>query len=264
MVSSQNTANGSKRLVIGGLTLLLIMLALILASTVFVQPSIKKGPQIGLMTSLPLRWPELDNAKLFDANAEPSQAFQRLEQQQPVVLLDDFKTLSRFRVILLAQSRALSPAEFVALDDWVRGGGRALILADPALAWESNFPVGDRRRPLFTSLHSPLFGHWGLKLVLDIDAESRDVVQTVRDSAIKTQTFGKWLSEPKDASARCKLDEKRVLADCRIGKGRAYLIADADLLNDANWQGSGIRALFGWDDFGNLALMQKLIDELQQ
>ena len=40
------------------------------------------------------------------------------------------------------------PAEdLVALDDWVRGGGRVLLLADPMLEWPSKRPLGDPLRP---------------------------------------------------------------------------------------------------------------------
>ncbi len=40
------------------------------------------------------------------------------------------------------------PAEdLVALDNWVRGGGRVLLLADPMLEWPSKRPLGDPLRP---------------------------------------------------------------------------------------------------------------------
>jgi hypothetical protein len=261
---SDNKKNASKRLVIGGVAILLIVLALVAAGAIAKQRIEQKGPPIGLMTSLPLRWPENDGTTLLDPDAEPSKAFQRLQQRQPVKLLDDFAKLSRLRVLLLAQLRALSPAELVALDKWVRAGGRALILADPALAWESNFAVGDRRRPLFTSLLSPLFGHWGLNLVLNIDAKSRDEIISIQKMTIKTQTTGAWDLGQKSIGVRCALSAENILADCHIGLGRAILVADADLLNDGNWQGTGIRQLFGLDDFGNLDLVQRLIDALQK
>lgn len=253
-----------RRLIIGGLVLLVIGLVLVAASKIADREPVPKKTAIGLMTSLALRWPEMANGQLFDADAAPSEAFQRLQRNQPITLLDDFKKLSVFRVLVLAQSRALAPGELVALDNWIRAGGRALILADPALAWESSYPLGDRRRPLFTSLLSPLYAHWGLQLVLDIDAKSRDTVVSVRKETIRTQTIGGWVPDSKSATARCHIGKNRILADCKIGKGRAVLLADADLLNDINWTGTGIRALMGSDDFGNIDLVERLIDDLQQ
>ena len=78
-------------------------------------------------------------------------------------VLDSFDALNvrSTPLLLLAQPRALAPAEMVKLDSWVRDGGKLLILADPALQWGSLYPLGDKRRPLFTSLLSPLFSHWG-------------------------------------------------------------------------------------------------------
>jgi hypothetical protein len=259
-----NKKNLAKRLVIGGVAIVLIVLALVTAGTIANDRIVQKGPPIGLMTSLPLRWPEQDSARLFDPDAQPSKAFQRLEQRQSVELLDDFKGLSQLRVVVLAQSRALAPAEFVTLDNWIRAGGRALILADPALAWESHFALGDRRRPLFTSLLSPLFSHWGLSLALNIDVKSRDEIRSVQKMTIKSQTVGTWTFNRKSDDTRCVLSAESILADCQIGLGRSVLLADADLLHDDNWQGSGIRKLLGSDDFGNLDLIQQLIDDLQK
>jgi hypothetical protein len=53
------------------------------------------------------------------------------------------------------------------------------------------------------------------------------------------------------------------LADCRIGKGRAILVADADLLDAAFWEGQGMRIVTGADEFANMAFIQGLLTALQ-
>ena len=50
-------------------------------------------------------------------------------------------------LLLAAQPQALTAERLVALDDWVRAGGRLVLLADPSLRWESSRPLGDRFRP---------------------------------------------------------------------------------------------------------------------
>ena len=56
----------------------------------------------------------------------------------------------------MAQPLAQAPENLVALDDWVRGGGRVLLLADPMLEWPSKRPLGDPLRP------PPMFADTGL------------------------------------------------------------------------------------------------------
>ena len=75
--------------------------------------------------------------------------------------------LSRISLLVMAQPRALSPQENVALDAWVRGGGRLLLFADPMLTHDSAFAVGDRRRPQDIFMLSPILSHWGLALAFD-------------------------------------------------------------------------------------------------
>jgi hypothetical protein len=53
------------------------------------------------------------------------------------------------------------------------------------------------------------------------------------------------------------------LADCRIGKGRAVLLADADMLDVAFWEGRGMRMLTGGDEFANLAFVEALLMALK-
>lgn len=219
-------------------------------------------PSLGLMTTLPLQWSEGGVEADLAEDAQPHPAFSRLSETYDVQPLDDVRDLAEQRLLLLAQPRAFGPAELVQLDSWVRKGGRILILADPALQWGSLYPLGDKRRPLFTSMLSPLFAHWGLELVLPIvDAEPM-AIRKIGTLSIRTQTPGEWLKIGRGGSARCVLEEGGLLADCTIGKGRALLVADADLLDTAYWEGRGMRVLTGGDEFGNLAWVESLLARL--
>lgn len=126
----------------------------------------------------------------------------------------DAATLDRSPLIV-AQPRAMAPEELVALDGWVRNGGRALIFADPQLDWPSRYALGDPRRAPPVTLLDPLLTHWGITLDLAADG------------------VGRWRAPSCTAVSA-------ITIDCAIGKGRARLIADADLLNR---QGSARTAL---------------------
>lgn len=219
-------------------------------------------PSLGLMTTLPLQWSEGGVEADLAEDAQPHPAFSRLSETYDVQPLDDVRDLAELRILLLAQPRAFSPAELVQLDSWVRKGGRILILADPALQWGSLYPLGDKRRPLFTSMLSPLFAHWGLELVLPIADAEPMAIRKIGTLSIRTQTPGEWLKIGRGGSARCVLEEGGLLADCTIGKGRALLVADADLLDTAYWEGRGMRVLTGGDEFGNLAWVESLLARL--
>ena len=253
---------GKRRPLLLLLALLLLLMSSLLAYA-FTRPA-PDGPKpsLGLMTTLPLQWSEGGvEADLAD-DAQPHPAFARLGQSYDVQPLDDVRDLAEQRMLLLAQPRAFSPAELVQLDSWVRKGGRLLILADPALQWGSLYPLGDKRRPLFTSMLSPLFTHWGLELVLPIADAEPMAIRKIGKLSIRTQTPGEWLNINRGGSARCALEEGGLLADCKIGKGRALLVADADLLDTAYWEGRGMRVLTGGDEFGNLAWVESLLARL--
>ncbi|MEA1015692.1 Gldg family protein [Sphingosinicella sp. LY1275] len=190
-------------------------------------------PELMLMTALPIVWGE---GGAFDPSSRPALAYRMLEEEfrvRPLDLLDD-KELARGGLLLLAQPRVLAPQELVALDAWIRRGGRALILTDPLLVWPSDLPLGDSRRPPPTSWLGPLLGHWGLRL----DRPSAgDLV--VRDLAsgrrLALAAPGSFVRERGD----CIVAPDRLTARCPLGRGAAWLVADADLLRDALWAGPG-------------------------
>jgi hypothetical protein len=264
MTNVRARLGGKRRPLLLLLAIALLFLSALLAYA-FTRPA-PDGPKpsLGLMTTLPLQWSDGGVEADLAEDAQPHPAFARLSQSYDVQPLDDVRDLAGRRMLLLAQPRAFSPAELVQLDSWVRKGGRILILADPALQWGSLYPLGDKRRPLFTSMLSPLFAHWGLELVLPIADAEPMAIRKIGKLSIRTQTPGEWLKIGRGGSARCALEQSGLLADCKIGKGRALLVADADLLDTAYWEGRGMRVLTGGDEFGNLAWVEALLARLHE
>lgn len=194
-------------------------------------------PPLMLMTELPIVWGE---GGAFDPASRPAAGYRALQEEFDIRLIDHLDGAKlRGRLLLLAQPRALDPAELVALDAWVRGGGRVLVLTDPALLWPSGLPLGDIRRPPATGMLGPLLGHWGLAIEPEPAPEVRRVDGVGADGRrLVLAAPGRFAATGTACSANGPL------AQCRIGAGTAHLVADADLLHDALWagpDGSGAR-----------------------
>ncbi len=188
-------------------------------------------PHLMVMTGLPIVWGEKG---AFDPQSRPAGAYRLLQQDFTVRLLDslDADALAHGSLLLLAQPRALAPAELVALDSWVRAGGRVLILSDPALVWRSSLPIGDLRRPPPVALLGPLLSHWDLSVQLPDD--SRLVAQDLETGRHKRRLMLAAPGQIEVRGKKCELAQPW-LAQCAIGDGRAVILSDADLLNDALW-----------------------------
>ena len=249
-----------KRLLVG--MLLVVGLIFLLSAVRYLRLEAEgPKPSLGLMTTLPLQWSEGGIEADLSYDAQPHPVYTRLERAYEVRPLDNFDELgtSKIPLLILAQPRALAPTELVALDRWVREGGHLLVLADPALQWGSLYPLGDKRRPLFTSLLSPLFSHWGLELVLPMTDPAEISLREIDGLTIRTQTPGEWLPKTGGEGAQCQIAAHKLLADCSVGKGRALLVADADLLDAVYWEGQGVRAVTGGDEFDNLLWVEALL-----
>ena len=148
-----------------------------------------------------------------------------LEKQHRLVPADVPSQLPPRATLLMAQPRALPAEELVALDQWVREGGRLVLLADPMLEWPSERPIGDRLRPPMMFADTGLLAHWGLRL----DAPDRrgltyspsdvDPVALLSPGTLVKQGEG------------CAIEEGGWMAICAVGKGKATIVADADFLN---------------------------------
>jgi hypothetical protein len=139
--------------------------------------------------------------------------------------------LAGLGLLVMAQPRALAPQENVALDRWVRKGGRLLLFADPMLTAQSAYAFGDRRRPESMVMLSPILARWGL--VLEFDAEQPGGLRDAEllGSKIPVDLPGRLAAMR--GKARCALLAEGLAASCRIGKGGALVVADAALLEPA-------------------------------
>ena len=223
------------------LAILLIGLGAILSSLNGVGRA-PRSTKIALLSSIPLQWGEGDLKSVVEGEGKPDPLFERLSEMRDVVAVDNFEQVQAAgtKVALLIQPKAFSPEELVRLDNWVRAGGRLVFFADPALDWPTSLPLGDAQRPLFTSLHSPLFAHWGLELVLPVDADHAQsrIEAKLGKFELSLKSPGTWM--PTEAGNTglqpCRIERSALIAECRLGKGQALLVADVDMLNSEFWE----------------------------
>lgn len=177
-------------------------------------------PELFLLTALPIVWTER-----FALDQPGSPALAALERDYRVTPVDLPSQLPEGALLLAAQPRALPAEELVALDDWVRRGGRLVLLADPALEWPSELPMGDPRRAPVAFADTGLLQHWGLRL--DAPEERGPRQSRVGGQAVLTASPGTLVR----IGESCELADAGLRALCGIGRGRAIVIADADFLN---------------------------------
>ncbi len=214
----------SARLLLGGLVALLLAGALAWSRSGpdFPPRPPGKRPPLMLVTTLPIVFPEE-----FTLQATGSKALSALETRYKVLPIGttDAKSLRQAKLLLMAHPLAQPAEDLVALDKWVRSGGRVLLLADPKLDWPSNRPLGDKLRPPPSFADTGLLAHWGLRL------EAREAQGPIllggRHDLVAYISAGRLVS----TNTNCELSRGEIIAECAIGKGRAAVIADADFLN---------------------------------
>ena len=180
----------------------------------------RSNPQLALLTSLPLAFPETLS---LDAPAHP--AMKRLEADFEITLLDGPEQAPERGLMLAAQPQALTAERLVALDSWVRRGGRIVLLADPQLSWDSQRPLGDRLRPPFAFPDTGLLAHWGLRL--EAPEQGGPATRQLGGMQVLTASPGRLHGEKGGA---CQVSEDGLVARCSIGEGRAVVVADADFI----------------------------------
>lgn len=211
---------------------------------------------LGLMTSLPLYWP-LD-AAIGDITAgradlpwqrraiDKAFLIEPLDTLSPIPALspgapvtDPLAGMERLAVI---QPRGLSPADNLALDTWLRGGGRLLLVLDPMLTGDYDLPLGDPRRPVDSAVIPPVVARWGLAVRFD-ETQSAQVVKADMDGAVLPLALAGTIAITDPASARCTLAAGGAAARCQVGKGEVTVIADAAVFEHADLAGDGGRVL---------------------
>ena len=176
-------------------------------------------PPLMLLTTLPLIFSEG-----FTLHEGGSKALSAIEARYRVVPIAtaDAASLKQARLLLLAHPLAQPAETLVDLDRWVREGGRVLLLADPRLEWPSELPLGDKLRPPPAFADTGLLAHWGLRLDAPDEAGPKQL-------QLGRKTILAW--SPGTVSGSCEIGEGGFVARCRIGNGRATVVADADFLN---------------------------------
>jgi hypothetical protein len=176
-------------------------------------------PALLLLTSLPLLFGED-----FSLQGGGSPAVRKLQTRYRIVPISatDSAELKKARLLLMAHAPSQTAEGLVALDQWVRAGGRLLLLADPMLEWPSKRPLGDPLRPPAMFMDTGLLAHWGLRL--DAPAERGPAMRKLGVYAVMTVS-------PGALAGRCKISSDALVAHCPIGEGEATIVADADLLD---------------------------------
>ncbi|MEO7248528.1 MAG: ABC transporter [Novosphingobium sp.] len=222
------------------------------ALALIASPALSEKPAtIGLFTSLPVLWPETDDmSAMLRGGAAPHWARSVIARHGAIVALDRFdardKTLTELGLIIMPQPRALAPAESVALDGWVRRGGHLLLFVDPMLTQDSAFALGDKRRPMDIAMLTPLLRHWGLVLTFNRDQAAGERIGRAFDISFPINLSGQLVATRKRGA--CRAVGRGLAALCRIGKGRAVIVADA--------------ALFETRDIANRAMRTAALDVL--
>jgi hypothetical protein len=208
--------------------------------------------RMGLMSSLPLYWPlGADLAAIAQGQGQVpwqrtalarSYALEPLDTLSSIPALaadqPDLDPLSGLRRIAIIQPRGLSASDNVALDRWVRAGGRLLLVLDPALTGEYDLPLGDPRRPVDTALFPPVVARWGLAVSFDEDQAGSVTIARLGETALPLALSGAVaITDPK--AADCTLLANGAAARCRVGRGEVTLIADAALFEHQELAGEG-------------------------
>lgn len=221
-----------------------LLIAAIAAAVVFrprsMSPSVPgprpaaERPPLMLLTTLPIVFPERLSLR---GSASPVLAALRSRYRVQPISVADAQFLRGARLLLMAQPQAQPAEDLVALDRWVRGGGRVLLLADPALEWPSDRPLGDVLRPPFQFADTGLLAHWGLRL----ESPARLGAATRTDDGVTIRTSGPGVLTA--AAPDCSASADHFIAHCRLGSGRATIIADADFLQPGNSQRANLALL---------------------
>lgn len=192
------------------------------------------------MTSLPIYW-ELGQGLEEFARGEADLPWQRTAMSQcySIVALDtlspvaglspddpDTDPLEGIEHLAIIQPRGLSPSDNVALDNWVRAGGRLLLVLDPMLTGEYELPLGDPRRPVDSAAIPPVVKRWGMEISFDEQQEL-----ALKEARLDLGHL--WLSLPgriardQTLNPTCRLAIEDAIARCRVEKGWVTLLADA-------------------------------------
>jgi len=204
-------------------------------------------PPVALLTSLPILWHETHELSDYLESGQPEHwARPVMERGGPIMALDSLAPSGEVfpvpsgTLLIMAQPYPLSPEEYVALDDWVRSGGRVLLFADPMLTADSAFALGDRRRPQDIAVLTPILTRWGLALRFNPERSIGEQTISIEGGKLPVNLPGSFLLL--SGSSHCMIEVEGLLAECGIGEGRLLAVADAALLEGVGDEDQKVRA----------------------
>jgi hypothetical protein len=188
-------------------------------------------PRVMVVTSLPLFAASRgDFGAVLSGDVSDAPAINTLRRHFQLVPLADVNrsSLAEGDALLLAHPGALAPEALVAIDNWVRSGGRAVVLADALLEAEPPHPLGDPRNPPVSTMLDPLLTHWGVGI-----APARPGLRVAREGGQRLLFAS--AGDVTVRSSSCRRSAGGIVARCRIGRGQAVILGDADMLDPAHW-----------------------------
>lgn len=204
---------------------------------------VEDRPKLGLMTSLPLYWPlGLGIDQITSGQSELPWQRKVLEQRFELVPLDTLSPiaglspdepetdpLAGLDYLAVIQPRGLSPADNVALDDWVRDGGQLLLVLDPMLTGEYDVPLGDPARPVDMALIPPVVSRWGLAGSFNETQPSEVGYAELPKGRVPLHMWGGIRVVVVDGGLNgCRTHESKAIASCNaVGKGTVTYLHDA-------------------------------------
>ncbi len=216
-------------------------------------------PALGLMTSLPLTYPlDADFAAFARGEVERTWQGEALSQCYTAMPLDTLapiggldpgapatNPLSGLSYVAVIQPRGLSPRDNVALDDWVRAGGKLLLVLDPMLTGEYDLPLGDPRRPGAVAFIPPVVERWGMTVIYDEDQMFAPRQISVAGLEMQVLLAGNIAATGTSTGTGgdCVIEEQSPIQKCAIGEGSVTLVADAAIFEDQDLAGSGAEAI---------------------
>ena len=229
-----------------------------------VQGSEQPTQKLGLMTSLPLYWPlGAEFGAIASGQAEAPWQREVLERDHELVLLDtltpipgltaeaaETDPLEGLERIAIIQPRGLSPADNVALDNWVREGGQLLLLLDPQLTGEYEVPLGDPRRPNDTAIIPPVLPRWGLAGAFNVE-QTELLYEEVAGGRIPVLLGSELRVVVNEGEMNgCRTSNNLLIIQCdSVGAGTVTYLGDAALFEHeelAGEDGEAIHALLSF------------------
>ena len=158
-----------------------------------------KKPVLGIISSLPLETGAGGMAIALQGHAEPFTAYKELTDSYRTKMLDmDFTSIPKdVDVLMIVQPKDLDPAQRYAIDQFVLGGGRALVFVDPLSEVAARSAGGNPQTQGSNSSDLPRLLHdWGVaydpdKVILDRKLAQR--VQVSLDPRDPITIYPAWL-----------------------------------------------------------------------